>query len=73
LNAAVTTQIPTKLKTTFADLSRTVHERLHKEEGDQQMSWNGVSNTIRLFAFGIHDREKIPKYIVQAVLRKSNI
>jgi hypothetical protein len=50
LNAAVTTQILTKLKTTFADLSRPVHERLHKEEGDQQMSWNGVSDTIRLFA-----------------------
>ncbi len=30
-NAAVTTQILTKLKTTFADLSRPVHERLQKE------------------------------------------
>jgi flagellar biosynthesis protein FliP len=66
-DAAVTTQILTKLKTTFADLYRPVHERLQKEEGDQQMSWNGVSDPIRRFVFGIYDRDKIPKYIVQAV------
>ena len=33
-NAAVTTQILTNLKTTFADLSRPVHERL---------AWNAIS------------------------------
>ena len=44
-----------------------MHERLHKEEGDQQMSWNGVSDTIRRFVFGIYDRDKIPVYIVHAV------
>ena len=31
------------------------------------MSWNGVSDTIRRFVFGIYDRDKIPTYIVQAV------
>ncbi len=66
-HAAVTTQILTKLKTTFADLSRHVHERLKKEEGHLQMSWNGVSDTIRRFVFGIYDRDKIPIYTVQAV------
>jgi hypothetical protein len=66
-NAAVTTQILSKLKTTFANLSRPVHERLQKEENAQTMSWNGVSDTIRRFVFGIYDRDKIPVYIVQAV------
>jgi hypothetical protein len=43
-----------------------MHERLQKEEGHQQMSWNGVSDTIRRFLFGIYDQDQIPIYTVQA-------
>ena len=67
-DAALTTQILTKLKVMFADFSRPVHEKLQKEEDHQKMSWNGVSDTIRRFVFGIYDRDKIPVYIVDAVL-----
>ncbi len=44
-----------------------MHERLQKEQGRQQMSWNGVSDTIRRFVFEIYDTDNIPMYIVQAV------
>ncbi len=37
-DAALTTQILTMLKTTFADLSRSVHEKLQDKEDPQKMS-----------------------------------
>ena len=59
--------ILTKLKATFADLSRSVHDKLQEKDDPQKMAWNGVSDTIRRFVFGIYDRDKIPVYIVHAV------
>ena len=55
------------LKTTFSDLSRSVYDNLQDRDDPKKMTWNGVSDTIRRFVFGIYDRDKIPVYIVHAV------
>ena len=54
------------LKASFAEHSRPVHEKL-KKEGGKTMQWNSVSDMIRLFVFGVYDRDRIPLYILGAV------
>ena len=64
--AAYTTMILEVLKASFAEHSRPVHEKL-KKEGGKTMQWNSVSDMIRLFVFGVYDRDRIPLYILGAV------
>ena len=66
-DAALTTQILTMLKTTFSELSKPVYDKMQDREDPKKMTWNGVSDTIRRFVFGIYDRDKIPVYMVHAV------
>ena len=63
--AAYTTMILEVLKASFAEHSRPVHEKL-KKEGGKTMQCNSVSDMIRLFVFGVYDRDRIPLYIGMA-------
>ena len=65
-SAAYTKMILEVLKTSFAEMARPVHEKL-KKEGGKTMQWNSVSDMIRLFVFGVYNRDKIPLYILGAV------
>ena len=67
-DAALTKTILSMLKNQFAEYSKPVHLTLQDKEGHQKMEWNGVSDTIRRFVFGIYERDQIPVYIESAVL-----
>ncbi len=58
-DAALTKTILSMLKNQFAENSKPVHLTLQDNEGHKKMEWNGVSDTIRRFVFGIYERDQI--------------
>ena len=66
-DAGRTASIVVKLKINTANNFKSVHEELQETEGEKEMKWSVVSDTIRQFVYGTYERHVIPVYITHGV------